>query len=340
MTPSRSAVNRAGEKLALASADDADLPIEACEVAATWRELHAEPLVWLTMSIRGRVETPVSYRLKRLPQIATKLARSGNMALARMQDIGGCRLVVDSQSDVDLALAAVERRAAPHYEVVRVTDYRRDGRQRTGYRAAHVMLRRDGFVIELQIRTRRQHAWAEAVERAANRTGYKLKDGEGPDDLVDYFRVASDCLAELDDGRRPSTELLAQFRAGERTLPTFFRELPAVHTAGFAVKSKTLSTRENNWLLVYDGRADNPSAGWTVEPTAWRRHARTQTTSVGIHGATGTRSCSSDPILRTRFSGRTLTTLADRPMTLTRTACFRSYARRELARGHRLVETT
>lgn len=258
MTPSRSAVNRAGEKLALASADDADLPIEACEVAATWRELHAEPLVWLTMSIRGRVETPVSYRLKRLPQIATKLARSGNMALARMQDIGGCRLVVDSQSDVDSALAAVERRAAPHYEVVRVTDYRRDGRQRTGYRAIHVMLRRDGFVIELQIRTRRQHAWAEAVERAANRTGYKLKDGEGPDDLVDYFRVASDCLAELDDGRRPSTELLAQFRAGERTLPTFFRELPAVHTAGFAVKSKTLSTRENNWLLVYDWKGGQP----------------------------------------------------------------------------------
>ena len=81
-------MNRAGEKLALASADDADLPIEACEVAATWRELHAEPLVWLTMSIRGRVETPVSYRLKRLPQIATKLARSGNMALR------GCRTSV------------------------------------------------------------------------------------------------------------------------------------------------------------------------------------------------------------------------------------------------------
>ena len=178
MSLSKSAVNRAGESLVAAYNNGDELPLDACEHVTAWRERHAEPLVWLRMSVRGRTETPVSYRLKRLPQIVAKLARAGNMALARMQDIGGCRLVVEDQADVESALHSIVRRAAPHYEIVRVTDYRRDGKQLTGYRGVHVILKREGFVVELQIRTRRQHAWAEAVERAANRTGFKLKDGD------------------------------------------------------------------------------------------------------------------------------------------------------------------
>jgi ppGpp synthetase/RelA/SpoT-type nucleotidyltranferase len=252
MPLSKSAVNRAGESLVAAFNSGDELPVDACEEVVTWREFHAEPLVWLTLSVRGRTEAPVSYRLKRLPQIVSKLARAGNMDLARMQDIGGCRLVVDTQADVDAALLSIERRAAPHYEVVRVTDYRRGGRQLTGYRAVHVILRRDGFLVELQLRTRRQHGWAEAVERAANRTEHKLKDGDGPAELVEFFRVASDCLSEVDDGRRPSKSTLEAFRRGYRSLPTYFRDLPDTHAGGIAVRTKSFSTRENNWLLIYN----------------------------------------------------------------------------------------
>jgi Region found in RelA / SpoT proteins len=132
------------------------------------------------------------------------------------------------------ALHSIVRRAAPHYEIVRVADYRRDGKQVTGYRAVHVILKREGFVVELQIRTRRQHAWAEAVERAANRTGFKLKDREGPVELVGFFRVTCDCLAELDDGRRPRASQLEEFRAGHLLLPSYFRDLPTSDVPGFA----------------------------------------------------------------------------------------------------------
>ena len=255
---SKSAVNRAGETLVEALKQDAEYPLEACEVVGHWRELHAEPLVWLTTSVRGRTDLPVSYRLKRLPQIVAKLAREGNMALARMQDIGGCRLVVETEADADAALQAVTRRAAPHYEVVRVTDYSGEGRQLTGYRAIHVILRREDFVSELQIRTRRQHGWAEAVERAANRTGFKLKDGEGPEELVEFFRNASDCLAELDDGRTPSPAQLEQFHAGRELLPEYLRDLPVAATHAFAVRPKSLTTRENNWLLIFDWKSGQP----------------------------------------------------------------------------------
>lgn len=260
---SKSAVNRAGERLVAAHRASQELPIQSCETVTGWRERHCEPLVWLTTSIRGRVGIPVSYRLKRLPQIVAKLSRAGNMALARMQDIGGCRLIVSTREDADRALDGIVKRSSPWYEVVRVTDYRRDGRQQTGYRALHVIVNRSDVLLEVQIRTRRQHAWAEAVERAANRTGFGLKDGEGPEELVSYFRAASDCLAALDDHRRIDRRTLSNFLQGDRRLPMFFRALPSESSAlsapSFAMRPKvSASQRENNWLLVYNWAGGEP----------------------------------------------------------------------------------
>ena len=255
---SKSAVNRAGETLTAAHRAGAELPVEPCEGVAKWRELHAEPLAWLTMSLRGRVEMPASYRLKRLPQIVAKLARAGTMKLAQMQDIGGCRIVVDCQDDVDSAAESIERRSAPSYEVVRITDYRRDGRQITGYRALHIIVRRDECLLEIQVRTRRQHAWAEAVERAANRTKHRLKDGEGPAALVEYFRHASECLAVLDDGNRLPAQALAEFQSNEAAIAEYFPLVSDRSPSTFEVKGKSLATRENNWLLVYNWRDGKP----------------------------------------------------------------------------------
>jgi hypothetical protein len=90
MPLSKSAVNRAGESLVTAYNSGDELPLDACEHVAAWRELHAEPLVWLTISVRGRTDTPVSYRLKRLPQIVAKLARAGRTWPSR-----GCKTSVD-----------------------------------------------------------------------------------------------------------------------------------------------------------------------------------------------------------------------------------------------------
>lgn len=256
--PSRSAVGRAGDALIEAYNRGLDLPADACDIVSRWRERHADPLTWLTTSLRGRIEMPASYRLKRLPQIVAKLARARNMNLARMQDVGGCRIVVNTHAEVDAAISAIQKRSTPWYEVIRTTDYRRDGRQTTGYRAVHVIVRRDECLLEIQIRTRRQHGWAEAVERAADRTGFRLKDGDGPSQLVEHFRFASDLLAELDDDRALSMESRTRFEAGEKAIATFLPDVPHDVASGFRVTSKSLSTRQNNWLLVYSKEEGRP----------------------------------------------------------------------------------
>jgi hypothetical protein len=46
-------------------------------------------------------------------------------------------------------------------------------------------------MIEIQLRDPQEHEWALAVERTGARLGIGLKEGEGPDDLKEYFRLAS-----------------------------------------------------------------------------------------------------------------------------------------------------
>lgn len=231
------------------------LPEEECAIVGRWRQMHAPPLVWISAALRRRLDQSIAYRLKRMPQIVEKLARAGAMDLARMQDVGGCRVVLDTRDDVTAAEIAITARAAPHYEVVRTSDYRNEGRPDTGYRALHVIVRREGMQLEVQLRTMRQHAWAEAVERAANRTGYRLKDGDGPPEIVEYFRVASEGFALLDRGESMPTALRKRLAELHDALNSHLRDRPFEPGDLRRVAEKKLATPTNNWILIYNWRA-------------------------------------------------------------------------------------
>lgn len=57
-----------------------------------------------------------------------------------------------------------------------------DRRQRPshGYRAVHVIARPNILPIEVQVRTRLQHLWAEISEKLADQLGVDVKYGGGP----------------------------------------------------------------------------------------------------------------------------------------------------------------
>ena len=50
-------------------------------------------------------------------------------------------------------------------------------------------------VVEIQLRTTSQQLWAEVVSQTEDRLEVPLRDGDGPPELVEYFRAASDLLA-------------------------------------------------------------------------------------------------------------------------------------------------
>jgi hypothetical protein len=212
---------------------------------------------WVAESVKGRLGSApsaarVAQRLKRKPQIVSKLMRSSTR-LSQMQDIADCRALLADPGGVEDAFTRIIRRAAPHYAVKDVDDYRAEGRPDTGYRAVHLKLVRDGRAVEVQLRTRLQHAWSEAVERAGERTGFALKAGEGPSEILAFFRLASGALARVDSGKQVSPVMRSRLRKGYARVREY---LPAdagpVETA--SIDALRLASRANNWLIIYNWR--------------------------------------------------------------------------------------
>jgi putative GTP pyrophosphokinase len=225
--PTKSQVNAAGARLASARLGQRELSseemLDAIRVVDAWRQLHAEPLAWVTEKLMGRVSpiavhAVVAQRLKRMPQIIKKLARYENMNLARMQDLGGCRVVLDQPEEVEEAARAIRSYGSNRWVVRHEADYRDDGRADTAYRALHMIVLRDDRLIEIQLRTLRQHAWAEAVERVTALSDHDVKEGRAPDEFLEYFKLASDGLYRMDCGETLNQQHRRRFRDLHRLL--------------------------------------------------------------------------------------------------------------------------
>jgi ppGpp synthetase/RelA/SpoT-type nucleotidyltranferase len=218
---SNSQADRAGETFRAFSAADPEerremLPdvLAAIAIIGEYRALHAYPLRKVTMGVRQMIETELGFdpprpgqRFKRMDRILPKLLRFPRLRLSQMEDIGGCRAVFELKTDLYDVAARIRHRWGSR---TRVTDHIADPKE-DGYRSLHIVERRDGRLIEVQLRTARQHEWASAVEAAASVTGFNLKDGEGPDDLRRYFAMAAERLAREDDGLDPDPAIEAEF---------------------------------------------------------------------------------------------------------------------------------
>jgi len=120
-----------------------------------------------------------------------------------MEDIGGCRVVLPTLDEVQAVVARIRN----NWPEAAVTDYIAHPKE-DGYRGVHVVKRRGGRLVEVQLRTMRQHEWAEAIEVFSPVVGFNLKDGGGPADLREYFKQAAERLANDDRGedRDPAAE--------------------------------------------------------------------------------------------------------------------------------------
>jgi putative GTP pyrophosphokinase len=171
-----------------------------------WRGLHARPLTSVSANLRHYVkphgQVLVTQRLKRLPTVVDKLLREPKMKLSQMADIGGCRALLPDQA----AVYAVVKRLRKNWDVVRVRDYAAEPKK-SGYRAVHVIVRRKGRLIEVQLRTPLQDEWANQVEEDSRRVGRDFKGGRGQSEVHEYYVVVSEVLALREDHTEPDDEL-------------------------------------------------------------------------------------------------------------------------------------
>lgn len=204
---SKTQVNKAGKLIGSGNANYSELS-DAREKVSNYRSAHAYPLFSVTIHVRKNALAVsegaiVARRLKRLPTIIDKLERHPNMNVTTMHDLGGCRVILQSVADVDALVERLIGATRAQNAIVRSYDYLRDpGPQATGYRGMHLVYEYRatkpefvGSLVEVQIRTELQHAWATAVETLDLFGGTRLKYGTGEASIKRYFLLVSALMA-------------------------------------------------------------------------------------------------------------------------------------------------
>jgi ppGpp synthetase/RelA/SpoT-type nucleotidyltranferase len=196
---------------------DVDKVVDAMYALTWWRLQHASALKKVAANLRYHVraagaladgQVDVTQRLKRRTTILDKLRREPTMALTTMQDIAGVRARLPSLRHV----AAVSRRLKKSWTIVATNDYIAEPKD-SGYRAVHHIVRRDGRLVELQLRTLRQDAWANQVETDGRLVHVGFKFGAGDDEVHEYYRVIAEAFAALDRGEDLTPDLVAQLNS-------------------------------------------------------------------------------------------------------------------------------
>lgn len=196
---------------ALISEDDRERLEQDRLIVNAYRRSFQTPLVKVRVGIRSFRDTLDSglsidsSRLKRYPRIIGKLVRNApRMQITKMQDIGGVRLVVPDLAELRRFESHINQRWG---SAIRDKDDYVTAPQSTGYRALHIIVERDSRQIEIQLRTVLQNRWAAAVEKTGLDIGHELKWGEGPDHVLEYFRLLSKALERTEHGVLIGSEL-------------------------------------------------------------------------------------------------------------------------------------
>ncbi|MEJ1439134.1 MAG: RelA/SpoT domain-containing protein [Candidatus Sedimenticola sp. (ex Thyasira tokunagai)] len=204
---SKKAVRRSGDYL-IGDNFDLDKFVESFEILDNWRSSHAYPLQSMLGYYRKKAfevdpSAVVVRRLKRTPSILAKLKREDGMKLDRIEDIGGCRIVVSNKSQIYEVRDAIVRGRTRNI-LRRERDYIKQPKL-SGYRGIHLVYRYNGakekfssHSVELQIRSKVQHSWATAVEVVGTFTGQSLKASKGHDAWLNFFKLASMAFADIE----------------------------------------------------------------------------------------------------------------------------------------------
>lgn len=207
LQPSKNSVRRAGSTIRRHR--NGECTHEQYETAIStvvaFRAQFTEPLVAVQtrlrdihqkLEIQGEASQAVTQRLKKSTTIIDKLSRESGLDLSRMQDIGGCRVVVESLDH--LRLVEQEIRTSWGSDLHHVKDYIKEPRS-SGYRSVHMIVKEAGFQIEIQLRTTTMHDWAVLVEAFSSVLRENLKQ-DGDHLIQNFLRLSSDAIARAELG--------------------------------------------------------------------------------------------------------------------------------------------
>lgn len=198
-------IEKAGHMLSDPNISDNERSI-ALKILNNWRASHSYPLQIICDNLRkNNPNAIVVQRLKRLDSIIGKLERFPQMNLYKMQDLGGCRVIVDSVDDVRHAIDNYKKSSIRHI-LKREYNYIKEPKE-SGYRSYHMVYQyhsdrnetyNKNILIEIQFRTKLQHLWATALETMGVYTKTALKASMGDQDVLRFFVLVSSVFAQME----------------------------------------------------------------------------------------------------------------------------------------------
>jgi Region found in RelA / SpoT proteins len=256
-----------------------DTIIDAFRVANNWRDSHAFPM----RSIRSQLVYFIGElglkgvsgaRLKTMPSVRKKLRLRPHLDLHILQDFGGCRVILDNMNEVTLLVDALTQRS--RHKCYHRNDYIAKPKD-DGYRSYHLMYeynhkpgkeRFAGLRIEIQIRTKIQHAWSTAVETVGLYLGEDFKSAKtGNPEWLRLFQLLSGELAVAEGS--PVNPLVANREERIREIRDLNKKLGAISlldNISAAVRYTDDAVSEGSRPTYYLLKYDRANALVSVEP--------------------------------------------------------------------------
>jgi hypothetical protein len=142
-----------------------------------------------------------------------------SIRLSQLQDIAGCRVVVPSAVRQEQVLSRLTNR----FPGSRIVDRRVQPSH--GYRAIHLIVAVDGMLVEVQLRTALQHAWAELSEKTADMLDPAIKYGGGPEAFRNALLDLSQVLERVERFELETSRRRREVARGARGLEAARHEL-------------------------------------------------------------------------------------------------------------------
>lgn len=181
---SKAQIDRLGDRLKKGNIKEDDL-----RLLDEYRRSFTEAYETVVGAIRNETALePTGRPAKSTTSISEKLLRE-TIRLTQVQDIAGCRLIVSDMAEQERVVQSLGKL----FDDVTIVDRREQPSH--GYRAVHLIVKIANKLVEIQVRTKLQHLWAEQSEKLSDIIDPTIKYGGGDEKIRAVLTLSSDGVA-------------------------------------------------------------------------------------------------------------------------------------------------
>jgi len=195
MTLSNSQITQLGDRLRGGEFSEADLAM-LDEFRQTFTEMDERAYQLIQRTLASTLGWTGTKRKRKTQQsIVDKLRRQPKLRLPQMQDIAGCRIVIQGGT---LAADTLSSQLMGAFETLQWQVERKE-RHAHGYKATHIIAKNGQKFYEIQLRTYAQDIWANLVESLSDeKNTLKYGGNDQEQALISQLQVLAKQFASID----------------------------------------------------------------------------------------------------------------------------------------------